>query len=257
MSTFNYKKLFVHNIDFKTSYDDIYNAFDRIGKLKYCDVPVDKNKRLKGYAFIEYFDSHLAEVALKDLNGAHIGLREIKIEYSNKLKEGSTVGQGGRNDDRRQDNRHEGGRYDNNRYDDRRHDDRRHDDRRYDGGSPRKFHQRDSYRQSRRSRDYERSEESKRRSSPSQERRSHPTITSDSIRKGYNISFYEAGEFYDETPAPGDMENFLKKTIKDTPTVMDTSRRSDKYDSRRMNKREYSRDRSRRDYRDRREYSDH
>lgn len=31
----NFKKLFIHNIDYKTSYDEIYREFARIGKLRY------------------------------------------------------------------------------------------------------------------------------------------------------------------------------------------------------------------------------
>lgn len=73
----NYKKLFVHNIDYKTHYDEIYEAFSRIGKMKYWDVPVEKNGRLKGYAFIEYNDTRLSEVALNKLNNTNIGIRPI------------------------------------------------------------------------------------------------------------------------------------------------------------------------------------
>ncbi|CAI2376681.1 unnamed protein product [Moneuplotes crassus] len=183
MSNFNYKKLFIHNIDYKTTYQEIFDAFDRIGKLRYCDVPVDKNKRLKGYAFVEYFDSRLAEVALNRLNNTHIGIRAIKIEFSNKLKEGSTVNQS-----------------------------------KSEGLSPRKTTQRDHNRGGRRSRDYEQSEESKRRGSRSPPSYSRKKINSQDIRKDYLKAFYEPGEFYDETPAPAEMDNFLKKTIKEAPT---------------------------------------
>lgn len=31
----NYKKLFIHNIDFKTNSDEIYQEFAKIGKLRY------------------------------------------------------------------------------------------------------------------------------------------------------------------------------------------------------------------------------
>ena len=223
MSAFNYKKLFIHNIDYKTHQDDIANAFRRIGKMRYCDVPVEKNGRLKGYAFVEYYDAHLAEVALSKLNNTNIGVRAIKIEYSNRFKEGTTNNQGGDRNERNESPRRRGG------------------------------GQRDFYKDNRRSRSYEYSP------SPRRNSRSHDssylpkTISSFDIRKQYTKNFFEAGEFNDETPEGSEIEAFLKKTLKQGPTIIDTSgRSSDRHNDRRIPKRSgYSKDR-----RDRREYRD-
>ena len=84
-------KLFIHNIDYKTNYDQIYDAFGSVGKMKYCDVPVEKNGRLKGYAFVEYHNPQHAHTALNRLNNSNIGIRPIKIEFSNPSKEGTTL----------------------------------------------------------------------------------------------------------------------------------------------------------------------
>lgn len=235
MSTLNYKKLFIHNIDYKTQYEEIFEAFDKIGKLRYCDVPIDKNKRLKGYAFVEYFDAHLAEVALSRLNNTNIGARSIKIEYSNKMKEGNNNNQGGRYNDSPVKRR--GG----------------------DGGEQRNYQ-----RENRRSRSYEKeySEESKKGNSRSPSNEYFPKkVSAFEIRKQYQGSFYEREEFYDETPDVADINTFLKKTIKEEPTIIETSRRNEKYDGRRIqrdsrenrNSREF---RERRDSRDKRYYRD-
>ncbi len=37
--TLNYRKLFIHNLDFNLSREDIENEFSRYGKLVKCDCP--------------------------------------------------------------------------------------------------------------------------------------------------------------------------------------------------------------------------
>lgn len=35
----NYKKLFLHNLDFSMNQDDLHKEFERFGKILKCDVP--------------------------------------------------------------------------------------------------------------------------------------------------------------------------------------------------------------------------
>jgi RNA recognition motif-containing protein len=209
MSLYNYKKLFIHNIDYKTSYDEIYSEFARIGKLRYCDVPVEKNGKLKGYAFVEYYDAKLAEVALNKLNNTQIGIRPIKIEFSNKTKEGVTTSgnQKQKNDPfpSREENQHK-------------------------------------HQNNRRSRSYEsyRSYErySKSPNGRESEHGDYRVPLSQNIRKQYLSDFYTSDEFYDKTPSINDMESFLNSTLKESySTVISTSKkgldRQREYDGRR------------------------
>ena len=196
----NYKKLFIYNIDYKTTYDDIFKEFARIGKLRYCDVPVEKNGSIKGYAFVEYYDQRLAEVALNKLNDTKIGSRSIKIEFSNRSKEGmtATVPQGG------------------------------HSDRHNSSMQRNKKSNRDNSGE-KRSKSAESFKSNEKYSHSSEDMKSEhnpPNIVSSAaIRKQYLSNFYNNEEFYDKTPSSNEMGSFLNSTLDMThSTVISTSR---------------------------------
>lgn len=224
-------KLFIHNIDYKTSNDEIHSAFSSIGKLRYCDVPVEKNGRLKGYAFVEYIDSRHASQAIDRLNNSHIGIRPIKIEFSNPSKEGATVktNPGGNRDE----------------------------------FSPQR--KRRSSHHSRRSRSYEKSHGSNHSRSRSQGRKrdyrspvksplaspihspvrspirspirspvrsnvhSPPRGTlSGKIRKYYKSDYYKPAEFHERTPTINEIAGFLSSTLEKAHSTIISMNRGDR-----------------------------
>ncbi len=54
-----FRKLFLHNIDFHASNDDIYNVFSKYGKIKSVQVPRNKDGQHRGMGFVE-FETHEA-----------------------------------------------------------------------------------------------------------------------------------------------------------------------------------------------------
>ena len=209
----NYKKLFIYNIDYKTSYDDIYREFVRIGKLRYCDVPVEKNGTIKGYAFVEYYDQRLAEVALNKLNDTKIGSRSIRIEFSNKSKEGATVSapQGSNSERNNSVSRNKKSNRGN--------------------SGDRRSKSEDSYKSN--DRHSHSSEEIK------SEHNAPNMVSSVAIRKQYLNNFYNVDEFYDRTPSTSEMAGFLNSTLDMTHSTVISTTRNDPnisrrdYDSRR------------------------
>lgn len=191
----NYK-LFIHNIDYKTTYDEIFNAFNSIGKMKYCDVPVEKNGRLKGYAFIEYLETRHAYDALNALNNWKIGIRPIRIEFSNPSKEGTTM----RNQNSQSN---------------------------YKEDFPSQRNRRSGRFNNRQSRSYDRYEEDKRRE-VSNERSITPSPMrkkSGSPRNIYRTNYYKPGEFHDITPSIHEISRFLSKTLDNFSSPNDGRRR--------------------------------
>ena len=45
---YNYRKLFIHNIDYDASHEEIRRLFKKFGSLVACDVPKERNGRLRG-----------------------------------------------------------------------------------------------------------------------------------------------------------------------------------------------------------------
>lgn len=172
---------------------------------------MEKNGRIKGYAFVEYYDPKLAEVALNRLRNKQIGIRPIKIEYSNISKEGATL---------------------NNNPPSRRNDN-------YSGHRQRP---RSPDHHSRRSQSYESIDPIEKHSRSPSERKSYveenKEYLSQGIRKQYLSNYYAPGEFHEKTPSLSEIQSFLDSTLEQSQsTVISTSRkggdRMKEYDSRR------------------------
>jgi multiple RNA-binding domain-containing protein 1 len=62
-------RLFVRNLPFGTTLDELHQLFEPFGSLLDCHIPVDDQKRSKGFAFVTFDSHHSAKCALHDLNG--------------------------------------------------------------------------------------------------------------------------------------------------------------------------------------------
>lgn len=143
---------------------------------------------------MEYYDAKLAEVALNKLNNTKIGLRPIKIEFSNKTKEGATVNA---------------------------------DMNSYSSASKNKRPQKHYSRG--RSRSYESGKSNEKHSVRSDMKNDSEAdervVSSESIRKQYLSDFFSSEDFHDRTPAIGEMALFLSKTLDMAhSTVISTTR---------------------------------
>ena len=77
----NSTRLFVANISFETTSQDLADYFQQVGEVVEVQI-AHSNKRSKGYAFVTMADEESAALALKQLNRTELNGRTIRIESS-------------------------------------------------------------------------------------------------------------------------------------------------------------------------------
>lgn len=76
-------KLFVGNLSFRMSEDDIRGLFEPHGNVVSVSLPVDSSTgRKRGFAFVEMSNDNEAEAAIAALNGQTIETRQITVSVS-------------------------------------------------------------------------------------------------------------------------------------------------------------------------------
>ena len=89
-------KLYVGNLSFNTSTDELEKIFGEIGAVQSTNVIEDRETgRSRGFAFVEMSSSEEAEKAITQLNGKEIDGREMIVNEA-KPRENSGGGGGGR-----------------------------------------------------------------------------------------------------------------------------------------------------------------
>ena len=80
--------IYVGNLDYKVSEDELQNLFEEYGTVKSSKIITDKfTGKSKGFGFIEMDDSSEANEAINDLNGSVVGDREIVVNEARPRKE--------------------------------------------------------------------------------------------------------------------------------------------------------------------------
>jgi cold-inducible RNA-binding protein len=88
--------LFVGNVDFKVSEDDLRERFEACGEVTSVKIITDRETgRSKGFAFVEMADDEGGRAAVNQLNGANIGRREIAVSEARPREERSGGGGNG------------------------------------------------------------------------------------------------------------------------------------------------------------------
>ena len=91
--------LYVGNLPYQTTEEDLREAFANFGEVSSVSVITDKfSGRSKGFAFVEMPDNSEADAAIKALNESEMGGRNIKV---NQAKPRGDRPSGGRGRDRR------------------------------------------------------------------------------------------------------------------------------------------------------------
>jgi cold-inducible RNA-binding protein len=76
-------KLFVGNISFKLTEDDLRELFSQSGKVVSVAIPTDRDTgRKRGFAFVEMENQNEAEAAISQFNGKTVDGREIVVNPS-------------------------------------------------------------------------------------------------------------------------------------------------------------------------------
>ena len=99
------KKLYVGNLAYSTTEDDIRDAFAKIGEVASAKLIIDPtNGRSKGFGFVEMATDDDAQKAISQLNGTDLHGRSITVNEARPPKErggGGGYGGGGGGRDRR------------------------------------------------------------------------------------------------------------------------------------------------------------
>jgi cold-inducible RNA-binding protein len=73
-------KIYVGNLNYSTSEDDIRTAFSEFGTVDSVDVIIDRHSgRSKGFGFVEMSDDAEAKAAIEGLNGKDLDGRSLNV----------------------------------------------------------------------------------------------------------------------------------------------------------------------------------
>lgn len=91
------KKLYVGNLPYETTADDLKTAFSAIGSVESAVVISDKfSGRSKGFGFVEMASDEEAATAIESMNGKDMGGRNITVSEARPMEDRpARGGQGG------------------------------------------------------------------------------------------------------------------------------------------------------------------
>jgi cold-inducible RNA-binding protein len=74
------KNIFVGNLSFNTSEDELRQAFEAYGQVERVSILTDRETgRSRGFGFVEMSNSEEGEKAIAGLNGSQVGGRTINV----------------------------------------------------------------------------------------------------------------------------------------------------------------------------------
>merc|ERR1719269_409799 len=73
-------KIFVGNLTYDTTEDDLKSAFASFGEIEFCRINTDKmSGKPAGYGFITFMTKESGEAAISAMNGTDLKGREMKV----------------------------------------------------------------------------------------------------------------------------------------------------------------------------------
>ena len=89
------KKLYVGNIPFSTTEDELRAVFERHGAVGSVNVITDRETgRPRGFAFVEMDDAGAADDAMRALDGSDLGGRSLRVNEAQDRRGGGGGGGG-------------------------------------------------------------------------------------------------------------------------------------------------------------------
>ena len=90
-------KLFVGNLSFETTTDEIRDLFSEVGPVESCQVITDRDTgRSKGFGFVEMNSKAEANTAKEKFNGQDLHGRALKVDEAKPKIDSRNNGDGGR-----------------------------------------------------------------------------------------------------------------------------------------------------------------
>ena len=91
------KNIFVGNLNFNTSEDDLRNLFATYGQVDRVSIMTDRDTgRSRGFGFVEMASSEEGEKAIAALNGTQLGGRTLNVNEARPKVDRGGGGGGGR-----------------------------------------------------------------------------------------------------------------------------------------------------------------
>lgn len=91
--------VYVGNLSYNATEDDLTEVFKEYGSIKRIQVPVDRETgRMRGFAFVEMSAESEEDKAIEDLDGAEWMGRTLKVNKARPRTERRPSGGGGRGD---------------------------------------------------------------------------------------------------------------------------------------------------------------
>jgi RNA recognition motif-containing protein len=85
--------IFVGNLSFQTSQDELTSAFAAYGNVERVNVVTDRDSgQPRGFAFVEMTEKRDAETAISQLNGAELNGRAMTVNEARPKPEGGRSG---------------------------------------------------------------------------------------------------------------------------------------------------------------------
>ena len=90
------KNIYVGNLPFSTTADDLRAAFEKFGTVTSAEVISDRETgRSRGFGFVEMADAAQADAAIAGLSGADMGGRNLTVNEAKPREERPRRGGGG------------------------------------------------------------------------------------------------------------------------------------------------------------------
>ena len=89
-------KVFVGNLDFNTTRDEVQSVFSQVGNVRDVFLPNDRETgRPRGFAFVEYENDEDAAKAIEKFNGYELSGRALRVNAAEDRPRRSGGGGGG------------------------------------------------------------------------------------------------------------------------------------------------------------------
>lgn len=85
------RSLYVGGLDDSVTLDLLKSAFIPFGPLKDVQLPLDKDGKHRGFAFVEFADSEDSDSAVSNMDGAELFGRTIRVNFSRGAASGKAV----------------------------------------------------------------------------------------------------------------------------------------------------------------------
>lgn len=89
-------KIYVGNLSYGVSSDDLRTAFEKFGTVDSAEVVVDRNtSRSRGFGFVEMSNDDEAKAAIEGLNNQDLDGRQVNVNEARPRRNDSRGGGGG------------------------------------------------------------------------------------------------------------------------------------------------------------------